>query len=91
MQTDCPENAFIVFVPTFRIRIVHFILTHTYIHTGGEALSTLLFNPDTPSRSVIFLFLILFSPENLRDLLKINVFESKFCLHEVNAFLNLDC
>ncbi|KAG7245454.1 hypothetical protein INR49_010905 [Caranx melampygus] len=37
-----------------RIRIVHFILNHTPIHSG----------------------------EGLRDLLKTNVFEAKFCLHE---------
>lgn len=37
-----------------RIRIVHFILNHTYIKTG----------------------------ENLRDMMKANIFETKFCLHE---------
>ncbi|KAI3371236.1 hypothetical protein L3Q82_023855, partial [Scortum barcoo] len=37
-----------------RIRIVHFILNHTPIHSG----------------------------ENLRDLMKMKVFEARFCLHE---------
>ncbi|TNN00211.1 anoctamin-9 isoform X1 [Takifugu flavidus] len=37
-----------------RIRIVHFILTHTPIHSG----------------------------ESLRDLMKMKVFEARFCLHE---------
>lgn len=44
--------------PTLRIRIVHFILTHTPIHTGGEARCTLLLNPDTQPRPVIFLLSI---------------------------------
>uniref|UniRef100_A0A8C5GMH3 Anoctamin n=1 Tax=Gouania willdenowi TaxID=441366 RepID=A0A8C5GMH3_GOUWI len=43
-----------------QIRIVHFILNHTYIRSGtGEV-------------------------KCLRDLMKLKVFEAKFCLHEVN-------
>ena len=73
-------------VPAFvccRIRIVHYIVNHTAIRTGGKEVFTWgsLCLPDvTRSSSHLSIF-----PEDLRGLLKKKVFDARFCLHEVGS------
>ncbi|XP_037109447.1 anoctamin-9 isoform X2 [Syngnathus acus] len=63
-----------------RIRVVHFILNHTPISSGGKMLLTYCQSSLKMEKAHLTALLIL--PEGLRVLMKTKVFEAKFCLHE---------